>query len=158
MFLVDGVYAMIRPCLLWLVYHRMMFSLEGKKAVVTGASGSIGRAIAIKLAEQGASVVLSGTREEALYDLANLIDRSHVLVGDLSSARDVDALIEKAESLLGGLDILINNAGVNRDMLLGKMNESDLEAVFKVNVNAVFGLSKRAIQSMFRKDMAGLLI
>jgi 3-oxoacyl-[acyl-carrier protein] reductase len=125
-----------------------MFSLDGKRALVTGASGAIGRTIAAALAGQGASVVLSGTREEVLRDVARSIGRSHVLVRDLSDSSDVDGLIEEAAALLGGLDILINNAGINRDMLLGKMKESDLEAVFKVNVNAVFTLSKNAIQIM----------
>jgi 3-oxoacyl-[acyl-carrier protein] reductase len=132
-----------------------MFSLSGKTALVTGASGGIGGAIAKALAAQGARVALSGTRVEALEKLkAELV----ALGGDhpitpcnLADSAAVDALVGQAETALGGrLDILVANAGVTRDGLLLRMKDSDWETVLKVNLEAYFRLSRAALRNMMR--------
>ncbi|MDQ0326577.1 3-oxoacyl-[acyl-carrier protein] reductase [Rhodopseudomonas julia] len=135
-----------------------MFSLEGKRALVTGASGGIGGAIARGLHAQGATVALSGTREEPLNALAaELGDRAHVLLANLSDSAAVDALIGQAEAAMGGLDILVNNAGLTRDGLAMRMKDADWEIVLKVNLEAAFRLSRAALKGMMRQR-AGRII
>ena len=110
-----------------------MFDLTGKGALVTGASGGIGSDIARALHGQGATVVLSGTRKEALDALASeLGERTHVLPCNLSDAAAVDALPKQAEEALGNLDILVNNAGLTRDNLFMRMKDEEWDAVIKV--------------------------
>ncbi|MBK1622332.1 3-oxoacyl-[acyl-carrier-protein] reductase [Afifella marina] len=135
-----------------------MFSLEGKRALVTGASGGIGGAIARGLHAQGARVALSGTREEPLNALAaELGDRAHVLLANLSDTAAVDGLIGEAEKAMGGLDILVNNAGLTRDGLAMRMKDADWEIVLKVNLEAAFRLSRAALKGMMRQR-AGRII
>ncbi|MCT8267567.1 MULTISPECIES: 3-oxoacyl-[acyl-carrier-protein] reductase [Afifella] len=135
-----------------------MFSLEGKRALVTGASGGIGGAIARGLHAQGATVALSGTREEPLNALAaELGDRAHVLLANLSDTAAVDGLIGEAEKAMGGLDILVNNAGLTRDGLAMRMKDADWEIVLKVNLEAAFRLSRAALKGMMRQR-AGRII
>lgn len=130
----------------------MMFSLEGRKALVTGASGGIGGAIATALHRQGATVVLSGTREEALAALAaRLGDRTHVAAANLAEPGDVDALIGRAEAAMGGLDILVNNAGLTRDGLAMRMKDEDWQIVQRVNLEAAFRLSRAALRGMMKQ-------
>ena len=106
-----------------------MFRLDGKAALVTGASGGIGAAIARALHAQGANVALSGTRRDALEALAiQLGDRAHVCPADLRDASEPDALIETAEKATGPLHILVNNAGMTRDMLALRMSDQDWQA------------------------------
>ena len=108
-----------------------MFDLTGKTALVTGASGGLGSAIAKALHGQGARVALSGTRREALERLAGeLGDRAYVLPCDLSDKSAVEALVPAAEAALGWLDILVNNAGVTRDGLFLRMKDEDWETVW----------------------------
>ncbi|WP_026379013.1 3-oxoacyl-[acyl-carrier-protein] reductase [Afifella pfennigii] len=135
-----------------------MFSLEGKRALVTGASGGIGGAIARAMHAQGAVVALSGTREEALSKLAGeLGERTHVLVADLADSAAVDALVGRAEEAMGGLDILVNNAGLTRDGLAMRMKDADWEIVIKVNLEAAFRLSRAALKGMMRQRNGRIL-
>ncbi len=129
-----------------------MFSLAGRRALVTGASGGIGGAIAEALHAQGASVTLSGTRAEALEALAGKLgERTHVAVANLSDPAAVDALVPQSERLMGGLDILVNNAGLTRDALAVRMKDDDWHAVIRVNLDAAFRLSRSALKGMMRQ-------
>ncbi|MCR4281447.1 MAG: 3-oxoacyl-[acyl-carrier-protein] reductase [Bauldia sp.] len=130
-----------------------MFELSGKRALVTGASGAIGGAIARAFHAQGAIVGLSGTRREVLAALArDLGDRNAVLPCDLGNAGEVERLVPQAEAALGGeVDILVNNAGVTRDMLFARMSDEDWQKVIDVNLTAAFRLSRAVLRGMMRK-------
>ena len=135
-----------------------MFRLDGKAALVTGASGGIGAAIARALHAQGATVVLSGTRRDALEALAiQLGERAHVCPADLRDAAEPDALIETAEQAAGPLHILVNNAGMTRDMLALRMTDQDWQAVLDVDLTAPFRLARAALRGMLRRR-AGRII
>ncbi len=135
-----------------------MFDLTGRKALVTGASGGIGGAIARALHAQGADVALSGTRREALDALAaELGGRAHVVPADLSSAESVEALVPAAEAALGGLDILVNNAGVTRDNLFMRMKDEEWDAVIAVNLTASFRLMRAATKGMMRRRFGRII-
>lgn len=128
-----------------------MFDLSGKGALVTGASGGIGAAIARTLHAHGAAVALSGTRAERLEALAGeLGERCHVVPADLSDADAVDALPAAAESALGSLDILINNAGLTRDNLAMRMKDDEWQTVLDVNLTAAFRLSRAVLRGMMK--------
>jgi len=128
-----------------------MFTLEGKRALVTGASGGIGGAIARALHGAGAAVALSGTRRDALEALAaDLGDRAHVVVADLSSADGAAALAKDAEAAMGGMDILVNNAGLTRDQLLMRMKDEDWQQVLDVNLTAAFRLTRACLRGMMK--------
>lgn len=129
-----------------------MFDLTGKKALVTGATGGLGGAIARVLHAQGASVALSGTRVEALEALAaELGERVEVAPCNLADKDSVEALVPAAEQKLGGLDILVNNAGVTRDNLFMRLKDEDWDSVIAVNLTAAFRLSRAAVKSMMRR-------
>ncbi|MCH8091486.1 MAG: 3-oxoacyl-[acyl-carrier-protein] reductase [Proteobacteria bacterium] len=129
-----------------------MFDLQGKRALVTGASGGIGGAIARALHAQGAEVALSGTRTGALEALAGeLAGRVHVLPCDLSDKAAANKLVEEAQGAMGGLDILVNNAGITRDSLMMRMKDEDWEAVLEVNLTATFRLARAALRPMVRQ-------
>jgi 3-oxoacyl-[acyl-carrier protein] reductase len=129
-----------------------MFDLSGKTALVTGASGGIGGAIARGLHAQGASIIASGTREDALATLcAELGERAQALVCDLSEAAAVDALVGQAETLGAPVDILVANAGVTRDNILVRMKDEEWEAVITVNLEAYFRLARAALRGMMRR-------
>ncbi len=129
-----------------------MFDLSGKTALVTGASGGIGGAIARGLHAQGASIIASGTRKEALAALcAELGERSTALACDLGDSAAVDALVGEAEALGAPLDILVANAGVTRDNILVRMKDEEWEAVIKINLEAYFRLSRAALRGMMRR-------
>ena len=128
-----------------------MFDLNGKAALVTGASGGIGAAIARTLHANGASVALSGTRVARLEALAaELGERSHIVPADLSDASAVDALPAAAEAALGSLDILINNAGLTRDNLAMRMKDEEWQIVLDVNLTAAFRLSRAVLRPMMK--------
>ncbi|MGK2740030.1 3-oxoacyl-[acyl-carrier-protein] reductase [Tepidicaulis sp. LMO-SS28] len=128
-----------------------MFDLTGKKALVTGASGGIGAAIARALHGQGAEVALSGTRVEALEGLAKeLGERAHITPCNLSDLEAVDALPKQASEAMGGLDILINNAGITRDNIFMRMKDEEWEEVLKVNLTAGFRLSRAVLRGMMK--------
>ncbi len=130
-----------------------MFSLSGKNAIVTGASGGLGNAIAKALHAQGAKVVLSGTKLEALQALqSELGERSFVSAANLSDPAAPAALLKDAEAQLGGgVDILINNAGLTRDGLAIRMKDEDWDAVLNVNLGAAFRLSRAALKGMMSR-------
>ena len=135
-----------------------MFRLDGKAALVTGASGGIGAAIARALHGQGAIVALSGPRRDALAVLAaELGDRAHVCPADLRDASEPDALIETAEQATGPLHILVNNAGMTRDMLALRMSDQDWQSVLDVDLSAPFRLVRAALRGMLRRR-AGRII
>lgn len=128
-----------------------MFDLSGKKALVTGATGGLGGEIARALHAQGAHVAISGTRKEKLEELAGeLGERVAVTPCDLSDSDAVDALPKQASEALGGLDILVSNAGITRDQLLMRMKDDDWETVIKVNLEAYYRLSKAAMRGMMK--------
>ena len=129
-----------------------MFDLAGRKALVTGASGGLGGAIARALHAQGATVALSGTRREALDAVAaELGERVHVVEANLSDKAAVEALVPAAEAAMEGLDILVNNAGVTRDNLFLRMKDEEWETVLDVNLTAAFRLSRAAVKGMMRR-------
>ncbi|CAN5352438.1 3-oxoacyl-[acyl-carrier-protein] reductase [soil metagenome] len=128
-----------------------MFDLTGMTALVTGASGGIGSAVAKALAARGATVALSGTREEALKAVAADIPGAVIVPCDLSDAAQVDALIPRAVEALGGrLDILVNNAGVTRDNLVMRMKDEEWDTVIRVNLEAAFRLIRAASKPMMK--------
>jgi len=128
-----------------------MFDLTGKSALVTGASGGIGGAIAKALHAAGATVGLSGTREAPLQDLAaDLGERAHVLPCNLSDRAAVDGLIKTATAAMGGVDILVNNAGITRDNLFMRMGDEDWDSVLEVNLTSTMRLCKSAIRPMMK--------
>ncbi|MDE2362519.1 MAG: 3-oxoacyl-[acyl-carrier-protein] reductase [Hyphomicrobiales bacterium] len=129
-----------------------MFDLTGKTALVTGASGGIGAAIARALHAQGATVALSGTRVDALEKLAGEIgSRTHVLACNLGDKDAVEKLVPAAEAAMGQLDILVNNAGLTRDGLFLRMKDDDWDQVIAVNLTATFRLSRAAVKNMMRR-------
>ena len=129
-----------------------MFRLDGKAALVTGASGAIGAGIARALHAQGAKVALSGTRREALEGLAaELGEGALVAPANLSDPAAAPALVETVEAAFGSLDILVNNAGFTRDMLALRMGDADWQAVLEVDLNAPFRLARAALRGMMKK-------
>ncbi|ADU14426.1 3-oxoacyl-[acyl-carrier-protein] reductase [Asticcacaulis excentricus] len=130
-----------------------MFELTGKTALVTGATGGLGAQIARALHKQGAKVVLSGTREAVLQELAaELGEGASVATCNLSDPAQVDGLIAKAEVAAGSpLDILIANAGITKDGLILRMKDEDWEAVIKVNLESYFRLSRAAVKGMMKR-------
>ena len=129
-----------------------MFDLTGQTALITGASGGIGGAIARALHAQGATVALSGTRVEALNALADALgDRRHVVPGDLANAAATDQLFKDAEAALGHVDVLVNNAGLTRDMLAMRMRDEDWQAVIDVDLTAGFRLARACLRGMMRQ-------
>lgn len=128
-----------------------MFDLTGKNALVTGASGGIGGAVARTLAAQGARVALSGTREDALKAVQAEIPNSVILPCNLSDSGAVDALFGQAEEALGPVEILVSNAGLTRDGLILRMKDEDWDTVLNVNLTAYFRLARAASKSMMRK-------
>lgn len=128
-----------------------MFDLTGKTALVTGASGGIGAEIARSLHAAGATVGLSGTREDPLNALAaELGDRAHVLPCNLGDSAAVDQLPKDAAAAMGGVDILVNNAGITRDGLFMRMSDEDFETVLSVNLTAAFKLSRGVLRGMMK--------
>ena len=128
-----------------------MFDLEGKSALVTGASGGIGGAIAAALHDRGARVILSGRRQDALERLAgSLRDRVEILAADLGNVEAVTALARSAGEG-AGVDILVHNAGVTRDNVLMRMKDADWDTVLAVNLGSFFRLSRALIRGMMRR-------
>ena len=129
----------------------MMFDLSGMSALVTGASGGLGSAIAKSLAAQGARLALSGSNQAKLEAFAKELGGDHVtLVCNLSNAEEVDQLVPRAVEALGQLDVLVNNAGVTRDNLAMRMKDEEWDQVIKVNLEASFRLMRAAMKPMMR--------
>jgi 3-oxoacyl-[acyl-carrier protein] reductase len=128
-----------------------MFDLSGMTALVTGASGGIGSAVAKALADHGARIALSGTREDALKKVQAGLGGDHVVLPcNLSDAAAVDALVPQAVEALGKLDILVNNAGVTRDNLAMRMKDEEWSDVIRINLEAAFRLARAAMKPMMR--------
>jgi 3-oxoacyl-[acyl-carrier protein] reductase len=136
-----------------------MFKLTGKNALVTGATGGIGAAIANTLAKQGAKVILSSTKEEKLRELAVEIGGDVKYVAcNLSDVAAVDALFDKAEELAGGqIDILVCNAGITKDNLILRMKNEDFEQVIDVNLKSTFMLNRNAVKKMMRRKYGRII-
>jgi 3-oxoacyl-[acyl-carrier protein] reductase len=129
-----------------------LFDLTGRFALVTGASGGLGGAIARALHRQGAHLALSGTRRDALEALAGeLGERAHVLPCDLSDSAAVEALVPAAEAAMGRLDVLVNNAGVTHDNLFMRMKDAEWDTVISVNLTAAFRLARASLKGMIRR-------
>jgi len=129
-----------------------MFDLTSKTALVTGATGGLGEAIARTLHRQGATVALSGTRAERLEALAaDLGERVHVVPANLMDRDSVDALVPAAEEAMGPLDILVNNAGITRDNLFVRMKDEEWDQVLEVNLTSTFRLCRAAAKGMMRR-------
>ena len=135
-----------------------MFDLTGKCALITGASGGIGRAIAKALHAQGASVALHGTRIEALGALAGELEvRTHVVACNLTDTDGVENLVPNAEAAMGQLDILVNNAGITRDGLILRMKDQDFWDVLSVNLGTAFRLSRAAVKGMMKRRFGRII-
>ncbi|MBW7055163.1 3-oxoacyl-ACP reductase FabG [Paracoccus bogoriensis] len=128
-----------------------MFDLTGKTALVTGASGGIGGAVAEALHRAGATVTLSGTREAPLRELAERLgERAHVVTANLGDAESVLALPKAAAEAMGSVDILVNNAGITRDNLFMRMSDEEWAQVLDVNLTSVFKLSRAVLRGMMK--------
>jgi 3-oxoacyl-[acyl-carrier protein] reductase len=135
-----------------------MFDLTGKTALVTGATGGIGHAIAKALHGQGATVAISGTRREVLDTLASeLKERVHVLPCNLSDKDQVEALVPESEKAMGRLDILVANAGITKDNLFVQLRDEDWDQVIDVNLTATFRLARAATKLMMRKRFGRII-
>lgn len=135
-----------------------MFDLTGMTALITGASGGIGGAIATALHAQGAKVALSGTRLAPLEELAGRLgERTHIVTANLSDRADVDRLFADAEAALGQVDILINNAGITRDGLFMRMKDEDWDQVIEVNLTSGFRLSRAAVKGMMKRRFGRII-
>jgi len=135
-----------------------MFDLQGRKALVTGATGSIGGTIARVLHAQGATVAISGTRKANLDQLAaELGDRVHVLTCNLADAAETEILVPRAEEVMGGLDVLVANAGVTRDNLLVQLRDEDWDQVITINLSSTFRLTRAAVRGMMRRRFGRII-
>jgi 3-oxoacyl-[acyl-carrier protein] reductase len=135
-----------------------MFDLAGRTALVTGATGGIGSAIAQALHRQGATVAISGRRRDALESLAAAMgDRVHVMPCDLTDATQTNALVAKAEDTMARLDILIANAGILRGNLLAQMSDEEWDAVIALDLTSAFRLSRAALRGMIRRRSGRLI-
>jgi 3-oxoacyl-[acyl-carrier protein] reductase len=135
-----------------------MFDLSGKAALVTGATGAIGRAIVIALHKQGATVALSGRREDVLAQTAETLqERVHVLPCNLGDKDKVEALVPRCEELMGRLDILVANAGVTKDNLLVQLTDAQWDEVIAVNLTATFRLARAAVRGMMRRRFGRII-
>jgi len=135
-----------------------MFDLSGKTALITGASGGIGGAIARALHRQGVAVLLAGTRQTALEALAaELGERTRIHTADLADPASADALVKDAEAALGKLDILVNNAGLTRDGLAVRMKDEDWQKVLDVDLTAGFRLARAAMRGMMRRRFGRII-
>jgi len=129
-----------------------MKDLKGKKVLVTGASGGIGKAIAIELSSNGADICLTGRNKSELENLQKHIGGNcKIVISDLSKSEGIDELANSAQEKMGQIDILINNAGITRDNLFMRMSEEDWNEVINVNLNSIFKLTKHLIKGMIKR-------
>lgn len=128
-----------------------MFELQGKTALITGATGGIGEAIANKLYAQGATVILTGRKEEVLKDLKDKLgERAYTIVADLSDSEKIKELVNEALKITGKIDILVNNAGMTKDTLMMRMKDEDWQKVIDVNLTASFKLTREILTPMMK--------
>jgi 3-oxoacyl-[acyl-carrier protein] reductase len=129
-----------------------MFDLSGKAALITGASGGIGGAIARALHAQGAVVTLSGTRADVLEQLKGTLgERAHVIAARMDDAVDIERLAKEAEAAMGKIDILVNNAGITRDNISMRMKDEEWEKVLEVNLTGTFRLTRATMRGMMKR-------
>ena len=135
-----------------------MFNLEGKNALITGASGGIGGAIAKSLSKMGANIVISGTREEKLQSLKSEISgKCEILTCNLSDIEQVENLFAKAEEFFGSIDILVCNAGITKDNLIMRIKNEDWDDVLNINLKSTFILNKNAATKMIRRKFGRII-
>jgi 3-oxoacyl-[acyl-carrier protein] reductase len=135
-----------------------MFDLTGKRALVTGASGGIGREIAKALSKAGATVALSGTRLSALEATAQEMGGQQVIIPtNLSNLEEVDKLVPQVEAALGGIDILVNNAGITKDNLFMRMKDEEWDDVIAVNLTAAFHLTRAVLRGMMKQRFGRII-
>ena len=135
-----------------------MFDLEGKKALITGASGGIGKEIAKVLIEHNAEVCISGRNHEELNALKKSLGKKcHVVTCDLSKKDEIIELIKKADEFMGHIDILVNNAGITKDNIFLRMSENEWEDVLNVNLNSTFNILKLIIKGMVKRKYGRII-
>ena len=129
-----------------------MIDLKGKKVLVTGASGGIGKAIALELSSSGADVCLTGRNNSELENLQKIIGvNCQTVISDLSNSEGINNLADQAQEIMGQIDILVNNAGITKDNLFMRMSEDDWNEVINLNLNSIFKLTKLLIKGMIKR-------
>ena len=129
-----------------------MIDLNGKKVLVTGASGGIGKAIAMELSSSGADLCLTGRNKSELENLQKIIGRNcQIIISDLSNSEGIINLADQAQDSMGQIDILVNNAGITQDNLFMRMSEDDWNEVININLNSIFKLTKQLIKGMIKR-------
>ena len=129
-----------------------MIDLNGKKVLVTGASGGIGRAIAMELSSSGADLCLTGRNKSELENLQKIIGGNcQIIISDLSNSEGINNLADQAQKIMGQIDILVNNAGITKDNLFMRMSEDDWNEVININLNSIFKLTKQLIKGMIKR-------
>ena len=129
-----------------------MIDLNGKKVLVTGASGGIGRAIAMELSSSGADLCLTGRNKSELENLQKIIGGNcQIIISDLSNSEGISNLADQAQDIMGQIDILVNNAGITKDNLFMRMSEDDWNVVINLNLNSIFKLTKQLIKGMIKR-------
>ena len=129
-----------------------MIDLNGKKVLVTGASGGIGRAIAMELSSSGADLCLTGRNKSELENLQKIIGGNcQIIISDLSNSEGIINLADQAQDIMGQIDILVNNAGITKDNLFMRMSEDDWNVVINLNLNSIFKLTKQLIKGMIKR-------
>ena len=129
-----------------------MIDLKGKKVLVTGASGGIGKAIAMQLSSSGADLCLTGRNKSELENLQKIIGRNcQIIISDLSNSDGINNLADQAQEIMGQIDILVNNAGITKDNLFMRMSEDDWNEVININLNSIFKLTKQLIKGMIKR-------
>ena len=135
-----------------------MFSLKDKKALITGASGGIGKELARVLVEYGAEVCISGRNVEELNELKeSLGDKCHIVPCDLSNTNEISELVSKSEEVLGQIDILVNNAGITKDNIFLRMSEQEWEDVININLNSTFNVLKLITKGMVKRKYGRII-
>tara|TARA_B100001113_G_scaffold342100_1_gene327922 strand:- start:15 stop:752 length:738 start_codon:yes stop_codon:yes gene_type:complete len=129
-----------------------MTNLKGKKVLVTGASGGIGKAIAMELSLNGADLCLTGRNKTELENLKKIIGGNcQIIISDLSNSEGINNLADQAQEIMGQIDILVNNAGITKDNLFMRMSEDDWNEVININLNSIFKLTKQLIKGMIKR-------
>ena len=129
-----------------------MIDLKGKKVLVTGASGGIGKAIAMELSSSGADLCLTGRNKSELENLQKIIGGNcQIIISDLSNSEGINNLADQAQEIMGQIDILVNNAGITKDNLFMRMSEDDWNEVININLNSIFKLTKQLIKGMIKR-------
>jgi len=129
-----------------------MMDLKGRKVLVTGASGGIGKAIALELSSSGADLCLTGRNKSELENIQKIIGvNCPIIISDLSNSEGINNLADQAQEIMGQIDILVNNAGITKDNLFMRMSEDDWNEVININLNSIFKLTKQLIKGMIKR-------